>query len=120
MAFFKSKNKNTSTDSNQSGNSKLTISVTKDGAEYVFLLDGRLDTLTSPSLDEKVNEAFADAEKLIFDLEKLEYISSAGLRVLLGAAQGMDGKGAMVVRNVDPSVREVFDLTGFSLLFNIE
>ena len=50
----------------------------------------------------------------------MDYISSAGLRVLLGAAQAMDGKGDMVVRNLNPSVREVFELTGFSDLFNIE
>ena len=54
------------------------------------------------------------------DLAKLDYISSAGLRVLLGAVQAMDGKGDMVVRNLTQSVKEVFELTGFSRLFNIE
>ena len=98
----------------------LNISVKTEGAEYTFLLDGRLDTLTSPDLDSKVKEVIGDAEKLVFDLEKLEYISSAGLRVLLGAVQGMEGKGEMVVRNLSRAVRDVFDLTGFSLMFTIE
>ena len=60
------------------------------------------------------------AEKLIFDFGGLLYISSAGLRVLLGAVQQMEGKGEMIVRNLSPEVRDVFDLTGFSRLFTIE
>lgn len=114
MALIKKKDKK------PKSSGKLKISVTNNGSEYTFLLDGRLDTLTAPDLDAAIKEVLGDAEKLVFDLEKLEYISSAGLRVLLGAVQAMDGKGGMVVRNVDPSVREVFDLTGFNLIFNIE
>jgi len=102
------------------GGRHLKISTTKEGSEYTFLLDGRLDTVTAPNLDSKINEAVGDATKLVFDLSKLEYISSAGLRVLLGATQAMKNKGEMVVRNVSQSVREVFDLTGFSRLFTIE
>ena len=118
MALFGKKNKDTK--SSSVGGSHLKITMTKDGGEYTFLLDGRLDTITSPDLEAKVNEAVGDANKLILDLAKLEYISSAGLRVLLGALQAMEGKGDMVVRNISQSVREVFDLTGFSNLFNIE
>ena len=118
MGLFGKKDKKTS--ANLSSKSNLKIDVKKDGAEYTFLLEGRLDTITSPDLESKINEATPDAEKLILDLAKLDYISSAGLRVLLGAAQAMDGKGDMVVRNLNQSVREVFDLTGFSNLFNIE
>lgn len=114
MAFLKQNNKNTDMNSN------LDISVTNEGAEYTFLLEGRLDTLTSPSLDAKVKEVLGDAKKLIFDLKNLDYISSAGLRVLLGAAQSMDDKDAMVVRNVTNDVRDIFEITGFSMMFNIE
>lgn len=106
--------------SNMSSKSHLDIKVNKDGAEYTFLLNGRLDTITSPDLEAKINEATPDAEKLIFDLSKLDYISSAGLRVLLGAVQVMEDKGGMVVRNLTQSVKEVFELTGFSRLFTIE
>ncbi len=112
-------NKNMNTASKSSGNSYLKISMTKDGAEYTFLLDGRLDTITSPDLESKINEVVGDATKLILDLAKLEYISSAGLRVLLGALQMMENKGEMVVRNLTVPVREIFELTGFARLFNI-
>lgn len=112
--------KNDKISAKKEGGSHLKISTTKEGTEYTFLLDGRLDTITSPDLDSKINEVVGDAKKLIFDLSKLEYISSAGLRVLLGATQAMQNKGEMVVRNVTHPVREVFDLTGFSSIFTIE
>ena len=98
----------------------MKITVTKEGTEYTFFLEGRLDTLTSPDLEDQVEEALQDAEKIIFDFEKLDYISSAGLRVLLGAAQEMEDHGEMIVRNLTPAVQEVFDVTGFSEAFNIE
>ena len=118
MGLFGKKEKKPA--ANLSSKSNLKIDVKKDGAEYTFLLEGRLDTITSPDLESKINEATPDAKKLILDLKNLDYISSAGLRVLLGAAQAMDGKGDMIVRNLNQSVREVFDLTGFSNLFHIE
>ena len=118
MGLFGKKDKKST--SNLSSKSYLNIEVKKNGAEYIFLLDGRLDTITAPDLESKINEAVTDATKLILDFEKLEYISSAGLRVLLGAVQAMEGKGEMVVRNLTRPVREVFDLTGFSRMFNIE
>lgn len=118
MGLFSKKKKDTA--SNSGTNSHLKISTSKDGAEYTFILEGRLDTNTSPDLESKVGDVVDDATKLIFDLEKLDYISSAGLRVLLGAAQAMDGKGEMAVHNLTQSVRDIFELTGFSHLFNIE
>lgn len=118
MGLFGKKDKKVA--SNLSSKSHLDIEVKKDGAQYTFLLDGRLDTITSPDLESKINEATPDADKLILDLANLEYISSAGLRVLLGAVQSMEGKGEMIVCNLSQSVKEVFELTGFSRLFNIE
>ncbi len=118
MGLFSKKNKDTV--SNSDNNSFLKISTSKEGAEYTFMLEGRLDTNTSPDLDSKVGEVLGDANKLIFDFKKLDYISSAGLRVLLGSAQALEGKGDIVVRNLSQSVRDVFELTGFNLLFNIE
>ena len=106
--------------SNLSSKSYLDIKVNKDGTEYTFTLEGRLDTITSPELGSKLNEATPDATKLILDFAQIEYISSAGLRVLLEAVQAMEGKGDMIVRNLTPAVNEVFELTGFSKLFNIE
>lgn len=117
MGLFSKKN-NSSTSASD-GSSYLNITVTKDGGEYTFLLDGKLDTLTSPALDKKINEVIEDADKLVMDLSGLVYISSAGLRVLLGALQLMEDKGEMVVCNITEPVRQVFDLTGFSRLFSL-
>ena len=116
MGLFSKKNIATSS----GGDSYLEISMTKDGSEYTFLLEGRLDTITSPDLESRINEVIGDATKLTLDFAKLEYISSAGLRVLLGALQDMEGKGEMVVCNLTRSVRDVFILTGFNRLFNVE
>lgn len=118
MGLFSKKNKESA--SSSSADKYLKISMTNDVGEYTFLLKGRLDTLTSPDLEAKINDVVDDATKLIMDLADLEYISSAGLRVLLGAAQAMEDKGEMVVHNLTQSVLEVFELTGFSHLFNIE
>ena len=118
MALFGKKDKKPA--ANLSGKSRLDIKVKKDGAEYTFLLEGRLDTITSPDLEAKINEIVGDAKKLTLDLAKLEYISSAGLRVLLGALQDMEDKGEMVVCNLTEPVYVVFELTGFGRLFNIE
>ena len=118
MGLFGKKDKKAS--SNLSSKSHLDIEVKKDGTEYTFLLEGRLDTITSPDLESKINEAAPDATKLIMDLANLEYISSAGLRVLLGAIQAMEDKEKVVVRNLTAPVQEVFELTGFSRLFNME
>ena len=116
MGLFSKKKK----DANHDSESILKVSVSNSGKAYTFYVEGRLDTNTSPKLEEKINEVADDAEKMIFDLGKLEYISSAGLRVLLGAAQIMEDKGGMDVINVTESVREVFDLTGFNRVFNIK
>ncbi|MBQ5347296.1 MAG: STAS domain-containing protein [Ruminococcus sp.] len=118
MGILNRKNKDTTSSLN--GNSILKISVTNDGTEYTFFLEGRLDTITSPNLDSKINEVINGATKITMDLAKLEYISSAGLRVLLGALQAMEDKGEMVVCNLTAPVREIFELTGFANLFNIK
>jgi anti-sigma B factor antagonist len=118
MGILNRKNKDTTSSLN--GNSILKISVTNDGTEYTFFLEGKLDTITSPNLDSKINEVINGATKITMDLAKLEYISSAGLRVLLGALQAMEDKGEMVVCNLTAPVREIFELTGFANLFNIK
>ena len=118
MGLFNKKNKGA--DGNTSKSAALKVSVSNEGTEYTVTVEGRLDTNTSPELEAKINEVIGNANKLIIDLGNLEYISSAGLRVLLGAAQVMEGKGDMVVRNVTEAVREVFDLTGFNNVFTIE
>ena len=119
MGFLNKIIKNTASGSD--GNSYLKISTTKNDAEYTLLLKGRLDTITSPGLDSKIKEVVDDAKKLVFDFFVLEYISSAGLRVLLGTLQIMEEKnGEMVICNLTEPVRVVFELTGFARLFDIE
>ena len=99
----------------------MNINITIDGNELTVELEGGLDTLTSPDLEEELEDKIEGIEKLVFDLGGLEYISSAGLRVLVGAAQAIDeNDGDMVIRNLTVPVRDVFDVTGFSDAFDIE
>ena len=98
----------------------MNISMKRNGTELTVEVAGRLDSLTAPDLEEKLEESFDGIEKLILDLGKLEYISSAGLRVLLGASQTMDEQGEMVVRNLTKPVRDVIELVGFDSALNIE
>lgn len=81
---------------------------------------GRLDTLTSPQLEAKLEPELDGIKELIIDLKELEYISSAGLRVLLGAAKAMEDHGGMKVRNPNEKIMDVFSLTGFDDFLNIE
>ena len=86
----------------------------------ILTLEGRLDTTTSPELETVLVSELGDAAELIFDLEHLEYISSAGLRVLLAAQKKMNTQGTMIIRNVGESVREVFEITGFTDILTIQ
>ena len=92
----------------------MTINKTLDGTNLTLALEGRLDTMTAPELEAELNASLKDAESLTLDFSKLEYISSAGLRVLLSAHKAMSGKGGMKVKNVNEIVKEVFEVTGFS------
>ncbi len=98
----------------------MDIKMTKNDKELTVVIVGRLDTLTAPDLEDKLEEELDGAERLIFDLGELEYISSAGLRVLLGAYKMMDEMGGMLIRNVTEPVMEVFEVTGFSDVLDIE
>lgn len=82
-------------------------------------LAGRLDTTTAPALEAELNASLADVTELTFDFAQLEYISSAGLRVLLAAQKVMNKQGKMTVRNVSSDIKEVFEITGFSDILTI-
>lgn len=88
--------------------------------ELTVELTGRLDTLTSPALEERLDEELNGIEKIIFDLGGLEYIASAGLRILVGVYQMMEDKGGMLIRNVTPNVMDVFEVTGLIDGFDFE
>ena len=92
----------------------MTINKEKKGSTLNVRLSGRLDTSTAPELQNSISADLEEVNELVIDLEKLEYISSSGLRVLLSAHKKMSSKGGMTVINVSETVMEVFDITGFS------
>lgn len=91
-----------------------------ENQKAVLALKGKLDTTTAPELDKTINEIISDINELVFDFADLQYISSAGLRVLLSAQKTMNNKGEMKVCNVCETVMEIFDVTGFSDILTIE
>ena len=97
----------------------MTIEKKMNGNELVIALEGRLDTMTSPELEAELNQSLAGADSLTLDFSKLDYISSAGLRVLLSAHKAMSAKGGMKVTHVNEVVQEVFDVTGFCDILTI-
>lgn len=96
----------------------MEIKKTKDGSSLKLTVTGRLDTLTAPQLESALQ--LDGIEELVFDLTDLEYVSSAGLRVFLGAQKKMMLHGKMELVGVKPIVREVLDMTGFSAFFTIK
>lgn len=98
----------------------LTIEKKNEGAKETVFLTGRLDTTTAPELDKFAEKELTDAQELIFDLEGLEYISSAGLRVILRMQKLMNTKGTMKLIHVSDVVQEVFEITGFVDILTIE
>ncbi len=98
----------------------MIIEIQKNPAETILQIAGRLDTITAPSLDKTINEDISDTKNLVFDLKDLEYISSAGLRVLLGAQKKMQKIGSMKVINVCEEIMEIFEMTGFVDILVIE
>ena len=98
----------------------MTVTKELNGTNLKIALEGRLDTMTAPELEAELNQSLANAESLTLDFSKLEYISSAGLRVLLSAHKAMSAKGGMKVTNVNEIVQEVFDVTGFADILTIE
>ena len=98
----------------------MTIDIKKTAAQTVIEIVGILDTITAPALDKTVNEDIGDAKNLVLDVKGMEYISSAGLRVLLAAQKKMQKIGSMKVTGVCEEVMEVFEMTGFADILVIE
>lgn len=96
----------------------MTINKTINGNETTLAIEGRIDTTTAPQLEAEI-DAIGDCTFLILDFAKVEYISSAGLRVLLKAQKLMNNQGKMVLKNVGEDIMEVFDITGFADLLTI-
>ena len=98
----------------------MTIEIKKNAVETIIEIVGRLDTITAPALDKTINEDIPDTKNLVLDVKGVEYISSAGLRVLLGAQKKMQKIGTMKLTNVCEEVMEVFEMTGFADILTIE
>lgn len=98
----------------------MKINKTKQEKELTIALEGRLDTTTAPQLEQELQNSLAGVENLVFDLSGLEYLSSAGLRVLLYAQKVMNKQGRMTVRGANDMISEVFEITGFVDILNIE
>ena len=98
----------------------MTIESNRSGSALTLALAGRLDTTTAPQLEAELKTALGGVEALTFDFEKLEYISSAGLRVLLSAQKVMSRQGAMKVIHANEMILEIFEVTGFADILTIE
>ena len=98
----------------------MTIEIKKNDQETIIEIVGRLDTITAPALDKTMNEDIGDTKNLVLDVKGMEYISSAGLRVLLSAQKKMQKIGSMKVTGVCAEVMEVFEMTGFADILVIE
>lgn len=99
----------------------MTIKKSAEGEKITLELAGRLDTSTAPSLEQEIKDSVTgEIRELILDFKELQYISSAGLRVLLAAQKKMNRQGSMVVKNANDMVTEVFQVTGFIDILTVE
>lgn len=98
----------------------LNITKKANDKELVVSLEGRLDTMTAPDLEKELKDDLEGVESLVFDFEQLQYISSAGLRILLSAQKQMNKQGTMVVKNSSEEIMEIFEVTGFSDILTIQ
>ena len=98
----------------------MQITKTNENNVLTIALEGRLDTLTAPQLDSEIQGKLDGVKSLVFDFKKLDYISSAGLRILLMAQKVMNKQGNMVVKNASSAIKEIFEVTGFCDILTIE
>ena len=98
----------------------MTIEKNLNSTELTITIVGRLDTTTAPELETALKESYEGVEKLVLDFTALEYLSSAGLRVLLAAQKVMNKQGEMIIRNVNETINEIFEVTGFIDILTIE
>lgn len=98
----------------------MNITEKANGNELCISLEGRLDTTTAPELEKFLSGSLEWVTDLTFDMGKLDYLSSAGLRILLGAQKQMNKQGSMKVTNVNETIMEIFEVTGFADILTIE
>ena len=98
----------------------MTITKNQNGTHLDLAVEGRLDTTTAPQLEAELKQSMNGVTELALDFSKLEYLSSAGLRVLLSAQKVMNKQGSMVIKNVNETIMEIFEVTGFSDILTVE
>lgn len=98
----------------------MTIQKNREGEKLTVAIDGRLDTNTAPELEKELGESLNGVTELVFDFNELDYISSAGLRVLLGAQKRMTDQGSMVIKGSSEDICQIFEITGFSEILTLE
>ena len=98
----------------------MIIEKIQNGAELNLKVVGRLDTTTAPQLEAEFKDSLTGVTKLVLDFENLEYLSSAGLRVILGTQKTMNKQGEMIIKNVNDTINEIFEVTGFIDILTIE
>ena len=98
----------------------MTVTKTKNGTELILAIEGRVDTTTALTLEKEIKDSIGSVAKLVFDFAKVEYISSAGLRVLLTAQKTMNKQGEMLIKNCSADIIEIFEVTGFDNILTIK
>lgn len=98
----------------------MTIDIISKDNQMILSLSGRLDATNAPKLETELKKSIEGVKKLVFDFQELEYISSAGLRVLLNAQKIMNNQGEMILRNINDTISDVFEITGFVDILTIE
>jgi anti-anti-sigma factor len=98
----------------------MTANVSNEGDVYTIAITGRIDTISAPELEEEFNRIEPKAEKVIFDMTGVDYISSAGMRMIVAVHRKMASKGGLVLRGLKKNVRAIINLTGFSKVLTIE
>ena len=98
----------------------MDISKNSNGSTLTIVLSGRLDTVSAPKLEEELKASICDVTELVLDFSGLDYISSAGLRIPLSAQKTMNNQGKMIVKNVNSTIMEIFEITGFTEILSIE
>ena len=98
----------------------MTIEKILNGTELTVTIVGRLDTTTAPQLEAEFKQNINGVEKLVLDFTALEYLSSAGLRILLAAQKTMNKQGEMIIKNVNETINEIFEVTGFIDILTVE
>ena len=98
----------------------MKINKNKNGTKLTFEIAGRVDTSTAPQLESAIKEEISGVKELVFDMDKVEYISSAGLRVLLSSQKTMNNQGTMKLINVNDEIMEIFEVTGFTDILTLK